>query len=353
MKDHFRPFRGIPSLPAFFLAVVCLGSWLPARAAEPANKKANPTTRTVLDYFHKLQEQKEGRRIISGQFGDFSQGSSLRILNDVFQKTAHWPGIIGADYADFAHGGIAFANPNKAAIEYWRQGGLVTISAHMYNPANPAGGGLRDKGVDLNDLLKEGTDTHARWMKQLDRIADGLLELKQAGVVVLWRPFHEVNGDWFWWGDKDPETFIKVWRQMFEYYSNNKGLDNLIWVYSPNHGNNTAKFYAGDAYVDLVGLDAYTDFIDPQHIRGSAAVLALKKPFGFTEFGPSGPHDPPGDYDYLRFIDGLNKEFPQTCFFMSWNGKWSLASNVHTKELLDHPSIINRENLPKFSTPAL
>lgn len=64
------------------------------------------------------------------------------------------------------------------------KGGLVTVMAHMYNPANPQGGGLRDKGVDLADLLKPGTDTHTRWMQQLDLMADGLKELKDAGVVV-------------------------------------------------------------------------------------------------------------------------------------------------------------------------
>ena len=46
------------------------------------------------------------------------------------------------------------------AIDYWKQGGLVTVSAHLYNPANPKGGGLRDKGVDLKQLLKPGTETH-------------------------------------------------------------------------------------------------------------------------------------------------------------------------------------------------
>ena len=82
---------------------------------------------------------------------------------------------------------------------------------------------------------------------------------------------------------------------MFEYFSTEKGLDNLLWVYAPNHGENTAKYYAGDRYVDIVGLDAYTDFIDPQHIKGYAEVAALPKPFGFTEFGPHGSQNPPGD----------------------------------------------------------
>ena len=133
---------------------------------------------------------------------------------------------------------------------------------------------------------------------------------------------------------------------MFDYFSKTKSLDNLLWVYGPNHGQNTAKYYAGDRYVDIVGLDAYTDFVDRQHIKGYEEIAALPKPFGFTEYGPYGPQNPPGNYDYRRFIDGLEKEFPKTCFFMCWNVKWSLATNENTKELLGHPSVANREDLP-------
>jgi mannan endo-1,4-beta-mannosidase len=184
-------------------------------------------------------------------------------------------------------------------------------------------------------------------MRELDQLAEGLQQLKDAGVVVLWRPFHEMNGDWFWWNGKDPATFIQLWRQMFNYFTQTKGLDNLLWVYAPNHGDNAAAYYPGDRYADLIGLDAYTDFIDTNHIKGYAGMARIKKPFGFTEFGPHGPENPPGDYDYLRFIQGVQTNFPRTVFFMSWNARWSLARNTNTTELLNHPWIINREDLPK------
>jgi len=326
-------------------AVLCLACPL-APAAEPANSDATPQTRKILNYFHDLATRKEGRRMLSGQFSDFGNGANLRIMERIHEKTGHWPALLGVDYADFARGSLTTKVPNQVALEYWKQGGLVTVMAHLNNPANPKGGGLRDKGVNLDDLLREGTETHARWMQELDLLAGGLQELRKAGVVVLWRPFHEMNGGWFWWGAKDPETFIKVWRHMFDYFSKSKGLDNLLWVYGPNHGPNTAKYYAGDGYVDLTGLDAYTDFIDRQHIKGYEEILALPKPFGFTEYGPHGPQNPPGDYDYRRFIAGLRKEFPKTCFFMAWNAKWSLATNQFTKELLDDPVVVNREDLP-------
>ncbi|HRY46972.1 MAG TPA: glycosyl hydrolase [Candidatus Paceibacterota bacterium] len=327
------------------IMLVMGGPWTELQGAEPANPKANKKTRAVLDYFYSLEKRSE-KRILSGQFADFGAGARLQLLEEVRQKTGQWPGFIGVDYADFRRGSLTYDAPNEAAIAYWRQGGLVTISAHLYNPTNPKGGGLRDKGVKIEDLLQEGTENHARWMQELDLLAEGLLKLKDAGVVVLWRPFHEMNGGWFWWGAQEPEAFIKVWRHMFEYFSDQKGLDNLLWVYGPNHGQKTAAYYAGDRYVDLVGLDAYTDFIDPEHIKGYAEVAALPKPFGFTEFGPHGPQNPPGDYDYRRFLEGIRKHFPRTCFFKAWNAKWSLARNLYTREMLNNPVVANRDDLP-------
>jgi mannan endo-1,4-beta-mannosidase len=258
---------------------------------------------------------------------------------------------MGTDYADFRQGDLTWAAPNQAAIAYWKDGGLVSISAHLYNPANPNKGGLRDKEVDLETLLADG-ETHTRWMEELDKLAQGLQELEDAGVVVLWRPFHEMNGGWFWWGAKEPKSFIRVWRHMFDYFTQTKGLDNLLWVYGPNHGQKTADYYPGDNYVDLVGLDAYTDFIDTNHIKGYAEVARIKKPFGFSEYGPHGSANPPGDYDYPQLLEGIKKEFPRTVYFMSWSAKWSLARNNRVKELLGDALIVNREDLPPGLTGA-
>jgi mannan endo-1,4-beta-mannosidase len=314
-------------------------------AATPANPQTNPKARAILDYFHGLRA-KPATNILSGQFTDFGNGAKVDVLEKIQTQTGEWPALMGVDYADFGRGSITWKVPNQAAITYWRQGGLVTVMAHMYNPANPKGGGLRDKGVDLADVLKTGTETHQRWMQQLDLIATGLQELKEAGVVVLWRPFHEMNGGWFWWGAQNPETFKKVWQHMFNYYTQTKKFNHLLWVYGPNHGEKTAAYYPGDAYADLVGLDAYTDYVDKEHIKGYAEIAALNKPFGFSEYGPHGPTKPPGDYDYQRFLEGILKDFPATCYFMSWNGKWSLATNQNVKAMLSHPRVVNRDDLP-------
>jgi len=332
-------------------AVLWSASDAVAQSVRTANPNANARAKAVLEYLTGL-EKRTDKRLLSGQFSNFGNGANLRLVGQIHEQTGHWPAVIGVDYADFGRGDLTFAAPNKAVIDYWKQGGLSNISAHLYNPAKPnrvstRDSGLRDKGVDLDALLAEGTDTHRAWMHELDQLAAGLQELEDAGVVVLWRPFHEMNGGWFWWGGHEPGKLIRVWRHMFDYFTKTKGLDNLLWVYGPNHGNRTAAYYPGDNYADLVGLDAYTDFIDPEHIRGYEEIAKLPKPFGFSEFGPHGSTNPPGDFDYRRLLEGIQKNFPRTVFFLSWNARWSLAVNPHAKELLDHPWAVNIAELPK------
>ena len=316
-------------------------------ALTPVNPDATPRTRATLDFIVGLEPRTE-KRLLSGQFVGFGPGAQLALMDQIHAKTGQWPAIIGVDYANFNGSTISLetAIPNRVALAYARAGGIVTVSAHLYNPANPADYGLRDKGVDLDTLLQPGTPAHARWMHQLDEVAAGLQELRAAGAVVLWRPFHEMNGDWFWWGAKKPAAFVRLWRHMFDYFTTTKGLDNLLWVYGPNHMDNTADYYPGDDCVDIVGFDAYTDHINPKRIHGYPALAKSKKPLGFTEYGPFGSKIPPGDYDYRRFIDGIMKHFPRSTFFMCWDDNWSLASNLHTRELLAHPWVVNRDDLP-------
>ena len=335
------------NLRASILVVVLLAAALPARALEPANPSAGPRARAVLDYLDGLPRRRD-KRVLSGQFTDYGPAARLTLCEDAFKQTGHWPALIGLDYCDFGTGGLETKTVNRLALDYARRGGLVTISVHLPNPANPKGGGLRDKGVDLDSLLIPGGATRRRWMAQLDILAEGLAELQNGGVVVLWRPFHEMNGNWFWWGGKDPDAFVRVWRQMFDYFTTEKKLNNLLWVYSPNQGSNAAAYYPGDRWADVVGLDAYTDFVDPKHIRGYPELTraASAKPFGFTEFGPHGSSNPPGDYDYARLGGGIAAHFPRTTFFLAWHGKWSLARNPNAKALLNRPEVVNREDLP-------
>jgi len=255
--------------------LVLLGQTSPTATANPA---ANAQARRVLDYLTQLPSSGE-KRILSGQFTDYGPAANLALCDQAFKQTGHWPAMIGLDYADYSEGQhrLETATVNRLAIEYARQGGLVTISAHLPNPANPRGGGLRDKGVDLDTLLQEGHENHRRWMEELDILANGLNELKEAGVVVLWRPFHEMNGNWFWWGGRPGEHgSAALYRQLYDRFVQVEHLNNLVWVWNVNSPGGNAgpidAFYPGAERADVVTMDIYSHLLPNMQSEVAATV---------------------------------------------------------------------------------
>jgi mannan endo-1,4-beta-mannosidase len=117
-----------------------------------------------------------------------------------------------------------------------------------------------------------------------DRAARALSELQDAGVVVLWRPFHEFDGGWFWWGKGSPEDFIRLWRMMYKRFTDDFHLNNLIWVLGYS-GEVREGWYVGDDFCDVIGSDTYDG---SEHKNGWDKLLrigAKNKPFAFHECG--------------------------------------------------------------------
>lgn len=111
-----------------------------------------------------------------------------------------------------------------------------------------------DTDFDAANALTAGTWENEVWKRDMASIVKYLTLLKEAGIPVLWRPFHEAAGQWFWWG-KDAATFKALWVEMFTEFRN-AGLDNLLWVWTSEVTD--TDWYPGDEYVDIVGCDLYS-----------------------------------------------------------------------------------------------
>ena len=125
-------------------------------------------------------------------------------MEQIVNQTGQVPAILGCDYAN----GFSTATPpqklidyscNPTLIDHWNKDGFITIDTHCPNPVSSNGGGLRNRSnLTFTDLLKPETITGQRWRSYLDIVAKGFSNLQQANVTVLYRPFHEMNGGWFW-----------------------------------------------------------------------------------------------------------------------------------------------------------
>ena len=197
-----------------------------------------------------------------------------------------------------------------------------------------------------------GTRVNAVWVRELDKIAAALSELQNAGVTVLWRPLHEANGRTFWWSQTITDVqYRALWQSMFRYFTEEKKLNNLLWVWSvlPRKFNALLPEevrYPGDAYVDLVGVDSYgADLFIP----GYGELMQPGKPFALTEFGPfteteadgnpalKGPH-----FDYAALIGQIREKYPETCLFQCWNRPWAMVSQKNAPGLLTDAWVVNR-----------
>ena len=157
-------------------------------------------------------------------------------------------------------------------------------------------------------LADEQGEDHRLLLRDIDAIAAQLERLAAAGVPVLWRPLHEAEGGWFWWGAKGPGPFKALWRLVHRRLTDHHGLHNLVWVFT---GSADPEWYPGDDCVDVVGLDAYpADPRDPLASDWAALVKAYgdRKPLALTEYG--------GVPDVGR----MRRLGVRWAYFVSWSG---------------------------------
>jgi hypothetical protein len=267
------------------------------------------------------------------------------------------PKLLEVDLTDFGVTTPHDAELFTLLLSHAAQGGLIGLSFHVGNPFT--GGGVNDtRNVDLPQLADPAnpqTPAGARWKAELDRIADVLQQFADVDAVVLFRPLHESNGNWFWWGQKDPGDFRTTWQGMFRYLITRRGLHNLLWVYSANRDFGGAlvdptRLYPGDDLVDLVGLDIYDDDLSDAEPGepGYAAMLALSKPFGITEYGAqnAGDEDHPAHDGAIhvpndKVIRLIKDRYPHTVLASAWysalGDNWQISDKPTPQALLLDP----------------
>jgi len=336
---------------------------LPAGAAEPGAASARPRALALLNYLHDLTKD-DSSQLISGQnLGHGNHDPSTSFQENVVRLrrvSGRWPAIVSVDYGFDSVPSDLRTTTDLLAL-HADHGGIVMASMH---PANPWRGTTADDRTSRSaaDLLNPDTAAYGRWRRDLSRIADSLSQLRDHGTIVLWRPLHEMNGEWFWWGKRTagqgftPQEFISVWKDMFEFFTRERQLNNLLWVYSPAARvgpeiDSVLDYYPGASFVDVVALDWYDDQFDNLNKWDSYAELArLDKPMGLAEVGPLNRRD--GSFDNLVLLNRLRQDYPKFGFFVFWHSwpgaRVAIVDNRRSADLMTHVGVIDRDELPRF-----
>lgn len=294
--------------------------------AKPANPNTSPEAKALLQSLYTLS----GKHTMSGVHNfPGARGRNSVFAADYMEKT---PIIWGTDFG-FAKEGdkdsyLERANMVKQAIEENKKGAIIALCWHAVPPtASEPVTFMPVRGADttllasvqgrlseqqFKDILTKGTALNKKWMAQVDSVAGYLKQLQKAHVPVLWRPYHEMNGTWFWWGGRfeGKYTTKEIYKQIYDRFVNYHKLNNLIWVWSVDRptkpGMEFANYYPGEQYFDVVSLDVYgSDF--KQEYYDQLNTLSKGKLMALAEVG-----NPPS-------LDILAKQ-PKWSYWMIWAG---------------------------------
>jgi mannan endo-1,4-beta-mannosidase len=320
-----------------------------SKAGQPVNPNATPEARALLDLFYRIS----GKYTLTGQhnYPNTKDRNSKFAAQYIGQTPAIWSTDMG--FAKEGDSDSYLARPDivKEAIRQHKKGSIITICWHAvpptadepvtFQPRGPVApdslasvqGQLLDE--QFKEVLTKGTRLYNRWAAQVDSVAVYLQKLQDAHVPVLWRPYHEMNGDWFWWGGRVGKySTIDLYRQLYDRLVNYHKLNNLIWIWSVDRPSTPIRkfsnFYPGNEYLDILALDVYgSDF--NQAYYDSLMVLSRGKPIVLGEVG-----NPPTP-------DILDHQ-PNWGYWVIWAGMVRNLTKKQHQELVNDPRILSQED---------
>ncbi|MEM9546181.1 MAG: glycosyl hydrolase [Bacteroidota bacterium] len=241
---------------------------------QTADRNASHPTKALYDNLQQISEE----RILFGHQDGLAYGVEWKDWHqkrsDVKDVCGKYPSVIGWELgklgqSPFNIDSVYFDQMKDWMKEVYRMGGINTVSWHFDNFAT--GGNAWDIEDSLNVVasILPGGKNHQAYQKKLDLFADFMEDLEvgfifKEKIPIVFRPFHEHTGNWFWWGANycTPEEYKSLWHYTVAYLRDKKGLHNILYAYSPDIFKDEEHYlerYPGDEWVDILGLDDYHD----------------------------------------------------------------------------------------------
>ncbi len=300
----------------------------------------NPSLGAValFDYLKDLYKKKT---LTGQQESTWATGGALHELNFIFDATGKAPAVLGLDYLNHLDSAYVAGVTKRAADWYLTNNGIPTICWHWGSPSIGQGYENSKKPFDIDKALTPGTTENIAMLKDLDIVAAELTKLRDQNVPILWRPFHEFTGTWFWWGMGGADKFKRLWIYMYNYYTVDKGLNNLVWVLGYT-GEPSAAYYPGDTYIDIAAADTYVTGHGSLKILYDkvATIVGTERPIALHENGPI--PDP----------DAVMMDAANWSYFMTWHTSFLTDGIANTTTTLNkafnHDHYITRDELPNL-----
>ncbi len=296
----------------------------------PVNPQATEQAKKLLQYLTAIG----GRGIVTGQH---TQTVAMEEIDKIREITGKEPALRGFELLAYSpniryetgdeHCRIEI-DENRDTLEqardFGRAGGIVAFTWHWFSPL-----GGRDKSFyaektefDPEKVLHAGTAEREAFYHDMDAMAGCLKPFLDEDISVLWRPFHESEGDWFWWGRKGPVVAAGLYRLMYEHFVNVHHLDNLLWVWNCP----LKEGYPGDDVVDIISRDLYVEKGTKTDYRKEyeelISITQAAKPAALAEIG------------ILPDIGLLKKSRVPWCYYMTWSKGFVMTEEFNSHDAL-------------------
>ncbi|NDV83160.1 beta-mannosidase [Bacteroides sp. 51] len=301
------------------------------------NASATAVTQKVYNYLVEAY----GGKMLSGAMANVNWNTEE--ADRVHTLTGKYPAINTFDYVHlpFSPANWIDYSDISPVKNWWTAGGLVSIMWHWNVPAEEGSDEYafykEETTFDAANATASGTWENEVFTADLAKVATSLKQLQSENIAVIWRPFHEAAGGWFWWG-KDADSQKELWVAMFDYFKA-EGVNNLIWVWTTETGD--ADWYPGDSYVDIIGRDLYDK--DAATAAGQYQTIDdvySTKLIGLTECGTVG------------LISEQWTAGARWSWFMPWydnaNAETPHASDAWWTDAMSQSFVVTRDQLPGF-----
>lgn len=273
----FSPMKSIRS--SLLLRVVLAG--VPTALHAQADIRATAETHALFENLRTIGQHGFifGAQNTTSVGRGWTSNAAKPLKSDVQKSTGDFPGVFGFDFNkwDFDRSRNWMLDLDQVK-EIYRRGGIVTFSWHMNNPIT--GKSSKDKtGRALKEILPGGKRNALfnSWLDKVALFADAA-RVDGKAIPIIFRPFHENTGDWFWWGSQNaPEDFIAAFRYVVTYLREEKYVHSFLYAYSPAKPTSVEHYlatYPGDAFVDILGFDCYMTETRPESLKPYVAIVS-------------------------------------------------------------------------------
>lgn len=260
----------------------------PASGELPSAALSDPEATPMATALYANLQQLAPEHVLVGHQDALAYGigwSGDEFRTDIHDAYGDHPALFGWDLGHMGDAenidGVPFDRMITWAIAAYEKGGINTYSWHMRNYA--MGGTSWDTDSCVQACLPGGA-IHERYLEKLDQAAQFFSALRRTGtgemIPVIFRPFHEMSGGWFWWGTRScsPDQYKELFRFTIDYLRKEKGLHQLIIAYSPDvfaTAEQYMTFYPGDGYVDVMAFDDYHGLNNRESARETVKRLEI------------------------------------------------------------------------------